>query len=107
MSQVPEVKMGSEVRDGMRILWQVPIQMDDGLVLPAGWRVALTVRGKDYGYEGEVSEFEKKFYYATRGTGGMTHADPDDRPKDVFGGRVTLHTGGSRESYLLVPIIPR
>jgi predicted acyl esterase len=35
MSPVPEVKMRSEVRDGMRILWQVPIQMDDGLVLRA------------------------------------------------------------------------
>jgi uncharacterized protein len=77
------------------------------IVLPAGWRVALTVRGKDYEYEGELSEFGKKFHYATRGTGGMTHDDPDNRPKDVFGGKVTLYAGGGRESYLLVPIIPR
>ncbi len=76
------------------------------IVLPAGWRVALTVRGKDYEYEGELSEFGKKFHYATRGTGGMTHDDPDNRPKDVFGGKVSLHAGGGRESYLLVPIIP-
>jgi len=76
------------------------------IVLPAGWRVALTVRGKDYEYEGELSEFAKKFHYGTRGTGGMTHNDPDSRPKDVFGGKVTLHSGGKRESYLLVPIIP-
>jgi hypothetical protein len=76
------------------------------IVLPAGWRVALTVRGKDYEYEGELSEFAKKFHYGTRGTGGMTHNDPDNRPKDVFGGKVTLHAGGKRESYLLVPIIP-
>ena len=32
--------------------------------------------------------------------------DPDKRPKDVFGGKVTLHAGGGRESYLLLPIIP-
>jgi predicted acyl esterase len=76
------------------------------IVLPAGWRVVLTVRGKDYEYEGELSEFAKKFHYGTRGTGGMTHDDPDDRPKDVFGGKVTLYAGGGRESYLLVPIIP-
>jgi predicted acyl esterase len=76
------------------------------IVLPAGWRVALTVRGKDYEYEGELSEFGKKFHYATRGTGGMTHDDPDNRPKDVFGGKVSLYAGGGRESYLLVPIIP-
>jgi len=77
------------------------------VVLPAGWRVALTVRGKDFEYEGEVSEFGKEFYYATRGTGGMTHNDLDDRPPDVFGGRVTLHAGGGRGSYLLLPIIPK
>jgi predicted acyl esterase len=76
------------------------------IVVPAGWRVALTVRGKDYEYEGDLSEFGKKFHYGTRGTGGMTHNDPDDRPSDVFGGRVTLHAGGGRESYLLLPIIP-
>ncbi len=48
------------------------------IVLPAGWRVALTVRGKDYEYEDELSEFGKKFHYATKGTGGMTHDDPDN-----------------------------
>jgi hypothetical protein len=76
------------------------------IVVPAGWQVALTIRGKDYEYDGELSEFGKKFHYATRGTGGMTHNDPDNRPPDVFGGKVTLHAGGSRESYLLLPIIP-
>jgi hypothetical protein len=76
------------------------------IVVPAGWRLALTVRGKDYEYTGELSEFGKKFHYGTRGTGGMTHADPDDRPADVFGGTVTLHTGGPRAAYLLLPIIP-
>ena len=76
------------------------------IVLPPGWRVVLAVRGKDYEYEGELSDFAKKFHYGTRGTGGMTHDDPDDRPKDVFGGRVTLHAGGGRQSYLLMPIIP-
>ena len=76
------------------------------IVVPAGWQVALTVRGKDYEYEGEVSEFGKKFHYATRGTGGMTHNDPDDRPKEVFGGKVTLYAGGGRDAYLLLPVIP-
>ena len=76
------------------------------IVVPAGWQVALTVRGKDYEYDGELSEFGKKFHYGTRGTGGMTHADPDDRPAAKFGGRVTLHAGGGRDSYLLLPIIP-
>jgi hypothetical protein len=76
------------------------------IVLPAGWRVALSVRGKDYEYDGELSEFARSFHYGTRGTGGMTHADADDRPRDVFGGRVTLHAGGGRDAYVLLPIIP-
>jgi predicted acyl esterase len=76
------------------------------IVVPSGWRIALTVRGKDYEYQGELSEFGKQFHYGTRGTGGMTHADPDDRPVERFGGRVTLHAGGGRESYLLLPIVP-
>jgi len=76
------------------------------IVVPAGWRVALTVRGKDYEYEGELSEFAKQFHYGTRGTGGMTHNDPESRPPEIYGGRVTLHAGGPRESYLLLPVIP-
>ena len=76
------------------------------IVVPAGWEVALTIRGKDYEYEGELSEFGKKFHYATRGTGGMTHNDPDDRPAEIFGNRVTLYAGGKRGAYVLLPIIP-
>ena len=76
------------------------------IVVPAGWRVALTVRGKDYEYEGELSDFAKSFHYGTRGTGGMTHNDPDNRPEEVFGGKVTLHTGGGRDAYVMLPIIP-
>ena len=76
------------------------------IVVPAGWQVALTIRGKDYEYEGELSEFGKKFHYATRGTGGMTHNDPDDRPKEIFDNKVTLYAGGARGAYLLLPVIP-
>jgi predicted acyl esterase len=76
------------------------------IVVPKGWRVALSVRGKDYEYTGELSEFAKSFHYATRGTGGMTHNDPINRPKEVFDNKVTLYAGGSRDSYLLLPIIP-
>jgi hypothetical protein len=76
------------------------------IVVPEGWRVALSVRGKDYEYDGELNEFGKNFYYGTRGTGGMTHNDPDDRPPDIFAGKVKLHAGGQWDSYLLLPIIP-
>lgn len=77
------------------------------IVLPKGWSIALQVRGKDYEYQGEVADFGKQFYYSTRGTGGMTHNDPRDRPAAVFDAMVTLHTGGNHASYLLLPLVPR
>ena len=77
------------------------------VVVPAGWRIGFTVRGKDYEYEGEVGEFGEKFYYASRGTGGMTHGDPDNRPPEIFGGKNTLHAGGKKASFVLLPIIPK
>ena len=76
------------------------------IVVPPGYRVALTVRGKDYEYEGELGEFARTFHYASRGCGPFVHKDPDDRRPELFGGRVTLHSGGERASYVLLPIIP-
>lgn len=76
------------------------------LVLPKGWSLGIWLRGRDYEYRGEVGEFGKQFYYSTRGTGGMTHNDPRDRPPETFDTQVTLHTGGKRASYLLLPVIP-
>ncbi len=76
------------------------------IVIPAGYRLGLSVRGNDYRYEGELSDFARKFHYAGRGVGPFKHGDPIDRPADVFSGRVTIHVGGETDSFLLVPIIP-
>jgi uncharacterized protein len=76
------------------------------VVVPAAYRLGLWVRGKDYEYGGKLDEYGQTFYYATQGTGGMTHNDPDSRPPDVFGGTVTLHTGPKHPSHLLLPLIP-
>jgi predicted acyl esterase len=76
------------------------------IVIPAGYRLAVSVLGRDYEYEGELSEFAKSFHYANKGVGPYTHKDPDDRPADVFGGTVTLLTGGEHASYALLPVIP-
>ena len=76
------------------------------IVIPVGHRLALTVRGNDYRYEGELTEFANTFHYANRGIGPFTHTDPDDRPPQVFDCRVTLHLGGGTGSHLLVPVIP-
>jgi predicted acyl esterase len=76
------------------------------IVVPPGYRVALSVRGRDYEYAGALSDFARSFHYASKGVGPFTHTDPDDRPPEVFGGRVTVHAGGRHPSYLLLPVIP-
>ncbi len=76
------------------------------VVVPAGHRLGLSVRGKDYvGQKGATS----KFWSATKpwsGVGPFWHDDPRDRPADVFGGKVTLHMGSDWQAYVLLPIIP-
>ncbi|MBO0820560.1 MAG: CocE/NonD family hydrolase, partial [Nocardiopsaceae bacterium] len=74
------------------------------IVVPAGYRVVLSVRGKDYEYRGKLSPFAERFYYANHGVGPFTHRT--DRPASRYGGTVTIHTGGEHPSYLLLPVIP-
>lgn len=75
------------------------------IVVPAGYRIGLSVRGKDYEYPG-ADETGPANPYPARGCGPFTHTDPWDRPAEVFGGRQTLYCGGGRASSLLLPIIP-
>lgn len=77
------------------------------IVLPAGHRIGLTVRGTDYVYpklEGEARL--GTFKNALTGSGPFLHDDPRDRPADVFGGRVTISSGPSSRASLLIPVIP-
>src|ERR687893_1923812 len=74
------------------------------VVVPAGHRIALTVRGRDYEYPGggaRIGSFKNEL----KGCGPFLHDDPQDRPADVFGGTTTLHTGPEQEAYLLLPIL--
>ena len=77
------------------------------IVIPKGYRLALTVGGKDYEYEGEINEESRKFHrYPSKGCGPFLHAISSDRPADIYGGNVTIYTGGDHPSYLLLPVIP-
>lgn len=76
------------------------------VIIPAGHRLALTVRGMDYRYDGELSDFAQSFHYAGRGVGPFKHNDPTDRDPETFGGTVSIHTGGASDSHLLLPVIP-
>ena len=75
-------------------------------MVPAGHRIGLTVRGKDYVYGGPSGGKLSNFKNELTGCGPFLHDDPRDRPTDVFGGITSLHFGGGRQPYLLLPIIP-
>ncbi len=76
------------------------------LVIPAGFRLALAVRGRDYKYPGAPLVIPGIGYTFT-GVGPFLHDDPRDRPKEIFGGSNTLHFESGRQPYLLLPVIPR
>lgn len=75
------------------------------IVVPPGYRVGLTVRGKDYEYDGTDARVAHA-PYPMKGVGPFTHTDPKDRPPEIFGRRNTLHFGKGKAPYLLLPIIP-
>jgi predicted acyl esterase len=67
---VPEIPVELEIE-----IWPTCI------VVPAGYRIAVAVRGKDYTYEG-------------------------DRPPNIFAGTNTLHLSREQRPYMLLPVIP-
>jgi predicted acyl esterase len=75
------------------------------IVVPKGYRIALTVRGRDYEVDGSDAALPHA-PYPMKGVGPFTHTHPLDRPPDIFGGRNTLHFGDGFTPYLLLPIIP-
>ena len=88
----------------------VPVELDVEIwptcvVVPAGHRVALTVRGKDYEYDGTAAGIANA-PYPMKGVGPFTHADPRDRPPQIYGRRYTLHFSPGKMPYVLLPIIP-
>ncbi|MBI3637257.1 MAG: CocE/NonD family hydrolase [Candidatus Rokubacteria bacterium] len=76
------------------------------IVVPAGHRVGLTVRGRDYEFSGGPSAGLGTLGAVFTGVGPFKHDDARDRPPAIFGKTVTLHCGPSRPSHVLLPIIP-
>jgi predicted acyl esterase len=75
------------------------------IVVPAGWRIALSIRGRDYEHDDAPATLSN-MKNPMKGCGPFTHDDPTDRPSQVFGGKVTLHFGAGRQANVLLPVIP-
>jgi hypothetical protein len=73
--------------------------------VPAGYRVALTIRGKDYEHDGDAATLSN-MKNPMRGCGSFVHDDETDRPPAIFSGKVKLYAGIDHPSALLLPIIP-
>jgi predicted acyl esterase len=76
------------------------------IVVPAGYRIGLSIRGKDYEYSGASGGRLSNFKNDLKGCGPFLHDDPRDRPAAIFDGTTSLHFGRGKMPYLLLPIIP-
>jgi uncharacterized protein len=75
-------------------------------VAPAGYRIALSLRGKDYEYPGDLSGMSAPIGQPFTGVGPFRHSSPDDRPPAVFENRVVLHIDPEHPPCLLLPVVP-
>jgi uncharacterized protein len=87
-----------------------PVELDieiwpTSIAVPPGYRIAVTVCGKDYEYDGTDAGLPNA-PYPMKGVGPFTHADPDHRPAAIFACRNALHFGAGKMPYLLLPVIP-
>ena len=76
------------------------------IVVPAGARLGLTVRGRDYEYPGGAGAGLGTLGAVFTGVGPFKHDDAEDRPPAVFGKTVTIHCGPRQPSHVLLPIVP-
>lgn len=88
----------------------VPVPLDieiwpSCITVPPGYRLCLSVRGKDYENAGPPPKLDGVLYTLT-GVGPFRHVTKQDRPANIFGGTCQLHAGPDFENYLLLPIIP-
>jgi predicted acyl esterase len=76
------------------------------VVVPAGYRIALSVRGRDYERRHPGQPRLGSFVNEMTGCGPFLHADPADRPPDLTGSTQTLWATPGQAPFLLLPVIP-
>ena len=76
------------------------------IAIPAGYRIALSIRGKDYEYGGGSGGRLSNFKNELKGCGPFLHNDPVNRPPAIFSGTTSLMFGRGKLPYLLLPVVP-
>ena len=76
------------------------------MVLPAGYRFAITISGCDFELEGD-GPWPTAYGLTYRSAGPYSHIDKVNRPDEIFkDGVTTLFCDAQHPSYIWVPIIP-
>ncbi|GBQ99713.1 putative acyl esterase [Acetobacter nitrogenifigens DSM 23921 = NBRC 105050] len=74
------------------------------IVIPKGYRLALTIQGKDFGYGPHANIAHARDYdLPNSDNSGLFFAAHPNRDPAIYGGTDTLATGGAQASYLLLP----
>lgn len=74
------------------------------IVVPTGYRLGVTVRGRDYQ---NAPHYVPRSSATLRGTGApFVHINEQDRPPAIFDTVNRLHFDAERAPYLLLPVIP-
>ncbi len=77
------------------------------IVIPKGYRLALTIQGKDFGYgPGAQTVHAKDYDLPNSNNSGLFFLAHPNRDPALYGGTDTVATGGEHASYLLLPFIP-
>lgn len=76
------------------------------LIIPAGFRLGVTVSGSDFEIPGD-GPWPELYGIPLRGNGVFIHNIPEDRPAETFDNLMTLHTGPTESTALLLPVIPQ
>ena len=75
------------------------------IVVPKGYRIALSVRGKDYMWQASTGAKLSNFKNELLGCGPFLHDDPRDRPRRLFAGTTTLHLDREGCCNILLPVV--
>ena len=77
------------------------------IAIPSGHRFGLSVRGCDYEHAArDPGAKGLKRMGVFTGVGPFRHDEPKNRPAEIFDNDITLYSGPSHASHLLLPIIP-
>jgi len=88
-------------------IYEVDIEIwPTSIVIPKDFRLALSVRGRDYRYPGNTPPVAGIRSPAWTGVGPFQHVDGRARPTETYGREVTVHTGPQHAARLLLPVIP-